>query len=54
MADGLTQGQRRTDLFKVVLDEWLKKDQAKKKRPSGEGLVSRLLPALKMAMIANR
>ena len=31
MADGLTQGQRRTDLFKVVLDEWLKKDQAKNK-----------------------
>ena len=32
MADGLTQGQRRTDLFKVILDEWLKKDQAKNKR----------------------
>ena len=31
MADGLMQGQRRTDLFKVVLDEWLKKDQAKNK-----------------------
>ena len=31
MADGLTQGQRRTDLFKVILDEWLKKDQAKNK-----------------------
>ena len=31
MADGLRQGQRRTDLFKVVLDEWLKKDQAKNK-----------------------
>jgi integrase len=31
MADGLTQEQRRTDLFKVVLDEWLKKDQAKNK-----------------------
>jgi hypothetical protein len=31
MSDGLTQGQRKTDLFKVVLDEWLKKDQAKNK-----------------------
>jgi len=31
MADGQTAGQRRTDLFKVVLDEWLKKDQAKNK-----------------------
>ena len=31
MADGLTEGQRRTDLFSVVLDEWLKKDQAKNK-----------------------
>jgi integrase len=31
MVDGLTRGQRRTDLFKVVLDEWLKKDQAKNK-----------------------
>ena len=31
MADGLTQGQRRTDLFKFVLDDWLKKDQAKNK-----------------------
>jgi integrase len=31
MSDGLTQGQRRTDLFKVVLDEWLQKDQAKNK-----------------------
>ena len=26
MADGQTAGQRRTDLFRVVLDEWLKKD----------------------------
>jgi hypothetical protein len=26
MADGQTAGQRRTDLFSVVLDEWLKKD----------------------------
>ena len=31
MADGQTAGQRRTDLFRVVLDEWLKKDQAKNK-----------------------
>ena len=31
MADGQTAGQRRTDLFSVVLDEWLKKDQAKNK-----------------------
>ena len=31
MADGLMQGQRRTDLFMAVLDEWLKKDQAKNK-----------------------
>jgi len=31
MADGRTQGQRKTDLFKIVLEEWLKKDQAKNK-----------------------
>ena len=31
MADGQTAGQRKTDLFRVVLDEWLKKDQAKNK-----------------------
>ena len=31
MADGLTQGQRRTDLFKVVLDEWLKRIRLKTK-----------------------
>ena len=31
MADGQTAGQRRTDLFHKVLDEWLKKDQAKNK-----------------------
>ena len=31
MADGQTAGQRRTDLFRVVLDEWLKKDQTKNK-----------------------
>ena len=31
MADGQTAGQRRTDLFSVVLDEWLKKDQAQNK-----------------------
>ena len=31
MADGQTAGQRKTDLFRVVLDEWLKKDQAQNK-----------------------
>lgn len=31
MADGRTQGQRKTDLFKIVLEEWLKKDQVKNK-----------------------
>ena len=31
MADGRTQGQRKSDLFKIVLEEWLKKDQAKNK-----------------------
>ena len=31
MADGQIIGQRKTDLFRVVLDEWLKKDQAKNK-----------------------
>jgi integrase len=31
MADGQTAGQRRADLFSVVLDEWLKKDQAQNK-----------------------
>ena len=31
MADGQTVGQRRTDSFRIVLDEWLKKDQAKNK-----------------------
>jgi integrase len=31
MSEGLIQGQRGTDLFKVVLDEWLSKDQAKNK-----------------------
>ena len=31
MADGQTAGQRRTDLFRTVLDEWLKKDQSKNK-----------------------
>ena len=31
MADGLAHGQRRADRFKVVLDEWPKKDQAKNK-----------------------
>ena len=31
MADEQTAGQRRRDLFRVVLDEWLKKDQAKNK-----------------------
>ena len=31
MADGSPQGQRKADLFKVVLEEWLKKDQEKTK-----------------------
>lgn len=31
MSEGLIHGQRGTDLFKVVLDEWLSKDQAKNK-----------------------
>ena len=31
MEDGQTVGQRRTDSFRIVLDEWLKKDQAKNK-----------------------
>jgi integrase len=31
MSEGLIKGQRGTDLFKVVLDEWLAKDQAKNK-----------------------
>jgi integrase len=31
MANGQTAGQRKTDLFRVILDEWLKKDQAQNK-----------------------
>lgn len=31
MADGSPQGQRKADPFKVVLEEWLKKDQEKNK-----------------------
>ena len=31
MADGSPQGQRKPDPFKVVLEEWLKKDQEKTK-----------------------
>ena len=31
MAGGQTAGQRKSDLFRVVLDEWLKKDQAQNK-----------------------
>ena len=36
MADGSPQEQRKADPFKVVLEEWLKKDQKKQKLPTSK------------------
>ena len=36
MADGSPQGQRKADLFKVVLEEWLKKIRKKQKLPTSK------------------
>ena len=55
MADGQTAGQRKTDLFRVVLDEWLKKDQAQNKSgyQVGVAMYKHALPAFGSMPVAS-